>query len=395
MISPGQATERGETAGKIALTVRRLTGMTGASTIVLEHARFLVSLGFAVDIFSETATPALVASVGATSRRVRGFGLTDLQKRRSFAARVEEAVRAGGYMLSIGNGDLLHQDVVFLHNLIRRAHELIPGGSDRKVRTVGRVHDALLSGASFRLLVANSRMMKEDLVARYGIPPVRIAVVHPGSDLSRFSAADKPGLRARARGELGVREGELLVGLVTSGDFAKRGVKPFLEAVNALPGDLMARTRVLVVGKEKNFASYGAALTIEAMRSRVTHIPQEKRIERLFAALDLSVLPAYLEEFGLVVREAMAMGLPVLTTRNVGASEILPDVQKPYVLPSNEPGMLAEKMSELLRDAALRETLGRENVRASAGSDWRTYNEAVCGQYAALGLLPPRPGCSP
>jgi UDP-glucose:(heptosyl)LPS alpha-1,3-glucosyltransferase len=370
----------------IAIDARTLLGCTGASAIVLEHARFLVDRGFKVDIYSEKTDPELARSVGASPVIVKSFGFTDYQKRKSFALRVQKAIEKGLYDLVIGNGGLLKQDVVFLHNLVHLAHELIPGESTKKINTVGRLHADFLSSASFRLLIANSNMMKNDLMNRYNIPKNKIVTMYPGNDLSRFSAEKRIESREKSRKELGVGKEEILSGLITSGNLEKRGVAPFFKAINLIPDHKITACKFLVVGKESNFNTY-LSLLKQSARDRVVYIPQEKNIEKLFYALDLYVLPAYIEEFGLVIQEAMACGLPLITTKNVGASELLPPEQGNYILDDVEPTVLCERLLTLVADTETRERLGATNAKAAHNNNWALYNDRIFAAYQGMGLI--------
>jgi len=371
---------------KVAIEARTLLGCTGASAIVLEHARFLANHGCSVEILSEKTDPELAQSVGATPVSVTSFGFTDYQKRRSFARKAHKSLEKGQYDLVIGNGSLLKQDIVFLHNLVHRAHDLIPGESNKKIATVGRLHAEFLAAAEFKLLIANSQMMKADLIDRYKIPGNKIITVYPGNDLSRFSLEKRLEARDRSRLELGIGKNELLLGLITSGNFEKRGVAPFFKALNLIPDELINSFKFLVVGKENNFNSYRSLLKPSA-RDRVIHIPQEKRIELLYYALDLYVLPAYIEEFGLVIQEAMACGLPIITTKNVGASELLPPEQSTFILADVAPVLLSERLLDLAADAGARERLGAANAAAAANNSWARYNEQIFSTYRRMGLL--------
>ena len=77
---------------------------------------------------------------------------------------------------------------------------------------------------------------------RFGIPESKVTVIHPGYDPKRFKPDDRL-MGTPLRNELGVGKDELLVGLITSGDFKKRGVGIFLASLRRLPEEIKELTR--------------------------------------------------------------------------------------------------------------------------------------------------------
>ena len=152
-------------------------------------------------------------------------------------------------------------------------------------------------------------------------------MIHPGFSQSRFRPQDWP-LGAPLRRELGMAEGEILLGLVTSGDFVKRGVALFLKAVGGLREELRSKLHVLIVGREKDLEPYRRLAGEAGLGERARFLAPRPEVERIYHALDLMVHPALFEEFGQSVQEAMACGVPVVTSARVGAAELLaPDCE--------------------------------------------------------------------
>jgi len=85
----------------------------------------------------------------------------------------------------------------------------------------------------------------------------------------------------------------------------------------------------------------------------------------------------------MVVAEAQAMGVPVLTSRQVGASECLPEAYDAWLLDRPEPKLLAERALTLLGDAALRARLAAAAAASVAAFDDRAYGEATRALLAA------------
>jgi UDP-glucose:(heptosyl)LPS alpha-1,3-glucosyltransferase len=101
--------------------------------------------------------------------------------------------------------------------------------------------------------------------------------------------------------------------------------------------------------------------------------PKVSSPEPWFAALDLFLYAAHYEEFGIVLAEAQAMGVPVLTSRLVGASECLPAVYAPWLVARPEAEPLAAKAVTLLADVPLRRELAAAAARSVTAFDERAY----------------------
>jgi UDP-glucose:(heptosyl)LPS alpha-1,3-glucosyltransferase len=355
---------------------RNLSSATGSLAIVLALAGRLRERGWYVDLYGERAASDITTRTGATVHRVRPVPLArGYLERRLFAHGCQRVVRRGAYDLVIGHGDAWDQDVLFLHNLIHLAHELIPGGVGKKVSRIGRFHADILRGQRFRVCIANSGLMARDLANRFAIPPEKIRVAWPGFDPLRFHPAPDSGRRQEVRREVGAAPEDQVVGLITSGDFGKRGLSLLLGATARLDPALRERLRVLVVGKDRTQAYRSRAERL-GIGHRVAFLPARERVEDLYRALDLLVHPAHIEEFGLVVLEAMACGVPVLTSRRVGASELLDDDF--MVMPAPDETELAARMERLLTQPDLRRECAARALEAAAGHTWERYLDEVC-----------------
>jgi glycosyltransferase involved in cell wall biosynthesis len=104
--------------------------------------------------------------------------------------------------------------------------------------------------------------------------------------------------------------------------------------------------------------------------------PKSRAPERWFSALDLFLYPALFEEFGMVVLEAQALGLPIVTSRRVGAAECLPPVYGPWVADRPLADDLAERVLALLADAAARRGLSAAGIANASAYDDRAYGRA-------------------
>jgi UDP-glucose:(heptosyl)LPS alpha-1,3-glucosyltransferase len=231
---------------RLALASRRVKGLSGAVRLILEEARAAAAAGWDVDVYSEKIDAEAVSAAGAKPLQIARWPWGSWVKRRAFATLAGRAAR--GHDVIHGHGDLLEQDLLSLHNCVHAAFEATTGRPLPESDAVGRLHAIQLTEGRFKLLAANSKLMKDDVVRRFGVPQEKTEVVYPGFDPKRFRPVDRALLGAGLRAELGLAAGQPLFGLITSGDFEKRGLTPFLRAFAAVAREVPT-ARALVVGR--------------------------------------------------------------------------------------------------------------------------------------------------
>ena len=365
---------------RVAIAARRVEGLSGAARMIVEHARRLVQAGWEVHVFAEKLDKKALLEAGAVPRWVPAWPWGSWLKRRAFAAAAGSMIK--DFDLVHGHGDLLDQDVLSLHNCVHAAHEAVHGSPLPASDAGGRMHALQLSGGRFRVLVANSNLMKNDVIRRFGVPSDKIEVIYPGYDSCRFNAGGREDVSATMRAELGIAPGDILYGLVTSGDFEKRGLPAFLRAFAAVAKD-RKDARALVVGKESRPGPYLALARELGVADRIIFREPVAEVWRYYHALDVYVHPAKWEEFGMSVLEALACGLPVITGSSVGSAELLRDEAREYVLRDVEAGPLAVAMLALA-DPQRRARLGALGPAAAAPCVWDQGAAAVGALYDRL-----------
>jgi glycosyltransferase involved in cell wall biosynthesis len=302
---------------------------------------------------------------------------TGVRARRRSASEIEWLQAQGAVVVDHGLS-IPSAELVFVHNVAAEASRHLREPLAAPV--VERERQFFRALASSAVVVANSKLAAEALHEHYGLPRERVAVLYPGFDSQRFSPQRAAQLRAAARRSLDVADGAPLVGFVTSGDFAKRGLDLFLDCAARIAA-ARPDARFLVVGSKRlpDEASAHALVRSGLVRYR----PKSARPEHWFAALDLFLYAARFEEFGMVLAEAQAMGVAVLTSRRVGASECLPAVYAPWLLDEPHPKAMAERAAELLADADLRARLAGEAAATVTAFDERAYVEGTRRLLAA------------
>ncbi len=370
---------------RVAIATRRLRSTTGASRMIISQVRNWIEWGAKVDVYAQKANPSLILEAGGNPCKASVYPVGKYWSRRLFSYGFDRLVTKGSYDLTVGHGDVINQTVLFAHNLLRREAEVVFGGDPKDLKAAVRMHDELFSRQNFHLCIANSLLMKEDLIRRYRIDPQRVRVVYPGYDPKRFYART-PQHRNTARNDLGVRN-EVLIGFVTSGRLRKRGLDILFDTLALLDRQDIARVKVLVVGFRKEVERTLKDRHRQLLNERVMVIEPTREVERLYHALDIFFHPARIEEFGQVVQEAAACGLPVLTSRHVGAAEMLLQVDGYPIVAEPDAELFAPYLAALIDDEAERARCAQQALRAVDGNDWDRYFTRVLQLYREYGLL--------
>lgn len=373
-----------ESGKRIAIVYRCISGLSGVPGIILDHARRLSKLGHEVTLVGETLDQSRIAQAGVAGIRIWRLPLPKLQRLQWFTVRAGRL--AGSFDFVVGHGHTLRQHVFHLHNCLRLAHEKIHGHGPPEDDPVLRQQERMLRQGEFGFCIANSRLMQEELVRRYGISQDRVHVVHPGSDLSRFSAEGRGLYRDSVRRELGLDDAAVAVGLITSGDFRKRGVDIAIDAFSRLPPAIRGRAMLLITGKSSLLETYRQLADRRGLSDCVRFLPPTPQVERYYHALDLYIHPARFEEFGLSVQEAMACGLPVIASRQVGATELLPPSARDLLPEQLDATELAGRMRMLIEDGNLRRQWREYSSQAVERSSAAASFERVLAVYRQAGL---------
>jgi UDP-glucose:(heptosyl)LPS alpha-1,3-glucosyltransferase len=196
---------------------------------------------------------------------------------------------------------------------LERRNEMA-GALQKLSRLLNRKHSATLSleeslfgkGGAGRV-IANSRMVKEEITRHYGYPAEKIEVVYNGVPLGARQRNDQD--RAKTRESLGLAENDVAVLFAGSG-WERKGLRFAIEALERAAGSL----RLLVAGRGDNR---------ECSSSRVHFLGVVREMPALYAAADIFLLPTIYDPFSNACLEALAAGLPVITTRANGFSEII------------------------------------------------------------------------
>lgn len=150
----------------------------------------------------------------------------------------------------------------------------------------------------------------------YGTEAERFHLLPPGIERREFSEASRQAARRRLRAQYHWPWTDRLLLFVGSG-FRVKGLDRVIAALAALPGELKGQTRLVVIGQNRSGPFAGQARRA-GVSERVHFLGGRGDVPDWLLASDVLVHPAYSESAGMILLEAMAAGLPVLTTDTCG-----------------------------------------------------------------------------
>lgn len=208
---------------------------------------------------------------------------------------------------------------------------------------------ARLNQRAFRAargLLTWSEWAKTSLINDYGVPADKITVIPPGVDIAAWDAARAQRAPRAADAPLNL--------LFVGGDFERKGGDTALAAFGALPARVRQRAQLHIVTQTAGL-SVGENVTVH---TGIT--PNSAPLKQLFAEADLFVFPTRADCLPQAVLEAMASGLPVVTTAVAAIPEAVIEGETGRIIPPGDAQALALVLEELITDPQQCQRLGQQ-----------------------------------
>ena len=242
------------------------------------------------------------------------------------------------------------------------------------------VHPYLYGNVDY--VIAISKVIERNLLDTHPLRPEQVGIIHHGIDLDRFV----PDLsrRDRLRAGLGIAEHELLVGIVGRLTEAK-GHLQFLEVAKRILPDFPA-ARFVVVGEATRGEDEQANAILDRIEKaglgdRMILTGYRDDVPDLLGAMDLFLFPTHSEAFGLVIVEAMAMELPVVSADCDGVPDIVEDGRTGLLVSPTDVDGLTAAVAELLGDEGKRRAFGQAGRKRAQAL---FSEEKMCGELEGL-----------
>jgi glycosyltransferase involved in cell wall biosynthesis len=196
-------------------------------------------------------------------------------------------------------------------------------------------------------VTVNSTAVRDDVISRDHIDPLKLDLIHNGIDTRPFEAASS--MREKIRKDMGVKPSEAVVTVIAN-LIPYKGHFDFLRAASIVAED-MPSVLFWLVGENRGIQPDLEQMVFRlGIAGRTYFMGRRYDVPELLTASDLSVLPSHEEGFSNVILESMAAGLPVVATRVGGNPEAVVNGVTGWLVPPRSPEKLAVKMIDLLRD---------------------------------------------
>jgi len=298
----------------------------------LRIANVCLARGHSVDVYTWDWQGEMPDDLQVSILPVRG--LTNHRQRESFVERLGECLAERQYDAVVGFNKMPFLDVYFAADTcyVERASERsIFYRMTPRCRSNLRLERTVYDKQSKTQILAISNYEKALFMKHYGTDEKRFHFLPPGIARDRVAPPNSAEIRFELRRELAIGQDENIV-LMVGTDYKRKGVDRAIRAMSSLPQDLYKNTFLLTVGKDKikPFRRLARRLGVE---DQIRFLGGREDVPRFLVASDILLHPAYEENTGTVLIEALASNLPVLVTEvcgysfhieRAGAGEVVP-----------------------------------------------------------------------
>ncbi len=242
---------------------------------------------------------------------------------------------------------------------------------------------AMFAHANLRAVICNSYMVADEIRAEYGVATKKLHVIYNGVDLLKFSRENVVKNRQSTRSQFAVPKEMPLILYVGSG-YQRKGVAPLLKA---LAQSTLRETGawLAVVGADKHLERYRRLAENLKVADRVVFAGAQKDVTAWYGAADVFALPTQYDPCPNAALEALACGLPTLTSPTCGVAELIASPLAGAVVSPQDPAAMAQELVRLLEATRLPADAAVKAARhCVAHLSWEAMSAELQALYASL-----------
>lgn len=348
---------------KIAVVVKRFVTTGGAERYAVEIARRMQQKGHKVDLYSREVD----------EEAARGMTVFKVPKKMEFSGALSlyTFAKSSHFMFSKKEYDIVHShdrgyghDVSTVHTFSYKKgvenFSFLKKVNDIYCSPRARLHLWLeKKQMASPVLVAVSDIIKAD-IRHYHERHKDVFVVTPGVDTYKFSCMPHEGRCLKPGKERKDSKNNRLVVLFIGSEFRRKGLGDLIPSITR---DM----ELLVVGRGEHHKFYKNLVKKNRLEENISFKGLKDNVSDYYHAADVLVLPSRREAFGMTVLEAMACGLPVITSAAVGSAALIENKKNGFVF--QHPSELKQMLKKLM-DKKRRELMGREARKTAEKYTW-------------------------
>lgn len=367
----------------------------GAETSTLQFLHHLMDAGLELHVFTRSRPS---PTPGLHVHSISGASMSRTRRSVTFAHRVEHRLRENTFDIIHAITPCRYVDIYqprggtvaesIERNIALRNHGLaqsIKRATNRfnlKQRYSLALEKTLFNQKDGPVVVAISDYVVRQLKTHYGLPDERIRKIYNGTNCESIDDLQRQHNRQTIRNQYNIKEDDFLV-IVVAHNFKLKGVHRWMEALARLQHKGRKNIRSLVIGKGDT-EPWHRLLQKLGLDDILTFTGPTERIQEFYHAADILVHPTYYDPCSRVVLEAMTAGLPCITTKWDGASEMIEHGQNGYVL--NNPGDVKELADfvERLMDDEHRSSLSKSAIAVKTRVSMERHTNEILTLYEEI-----------
>jgi UDP-glucose:(heptosyl)LPS alpha-1,3-glucosyltransferase len=246
-------------------------------------------------------------------------------------------------------------------------------------RNILKQEAAMLASAALKAVICNSVMVRNEMQRYYDVPESKLVLIENGVDLESFHPRLSGKWREKQRLVLGI-DADTPVFLFVGSGFERKGMPQLLSA---LAGMKMQQAHLVVVGQDRQLSAYQRQVKKLGLGSRVHFLGPQQDVRPYYGMADAFVLPTRYDPMPNAALEAMASGLPIITSLSCGIAARVSAGENGFVCDALDIGQLARHLDQLAAPGKA------ETMRASARAavldlDLETMAARLIGLYRRL-----------
>lgn len=355
-LMPATQAKATDSAIRIAVVRQRYNPYGGAERFVERALRALVDEGAQVTLITRSwhgAQQQGYQQKVCNPRYSRLFG-GRIARDQSFAACAQREMASGGYDITQSHeripgcmifraGDGVHAAWLAHRARGRSAIARLATRLSPFHRYILRQEAAMLSSPALKAVICNSQLISDEMRRYYDVPAEKLVVIENGVNLDDFHPRLAQAWRNTQRQALGIAADTPVLLYVGSG-FERKGVAPLIEAVARMR---CREAQLVIVGSDRHSARFARLARRLGVAERVHFAGAQKDVRPYYGMADAFVLPTRYDPMPNAALEAMACGLPIVTSTTCGIAARVSDGVSGFVCDALDVAGIAESLDRL------------------------------------------------